>query len=84
MIRLIPLEETISDQELIKDERVAILATLIQDKFLLTGPIVETVRADLDKLDAEALALLVRQILHFDTFEEVEQWVSAHTPQTVA
>jgi hypothetical protein len=33
MLRLTPLEETISGQELIKNERVAILATQIQDKF---------------------------------------------------
>jgi cell fate (sporulation/competence/biofilm development) regulator YmcA (YheA/YmcA/DUF963 family) len=37
-------------------------------------------RADLDKLDAEALALLVRQILHVDTFEEVEQSITEHQP----
>ncbi|MEZ4859733.1 MAG: DUF2887 domain-containing protein [Caldilineaceae bacterium] len=82
MLRLTPLEETVSGQELIKDERVAILATLIQDKFLLTEPLVESVRADLDKLDVETLALLVRQILHFDTFEELEHWVAARLPQT--
>jgi len=81
MLRLMPLEETISGQELLKDAHVAILTTQIQDKFLLSEPLVETVRADLDKLDAETLALLVRQILHFDTFEELENWVAARLPQ---
>jgi len=81
MLRLMPLEETISGQELLKDAHVAILTTQIQDKFLLSEPLVETVRADLGKLDAEELALLVRQILHFDTFEELENWVAAHLPQ---
>lgn len=84
MIRLIPLAETISGQELIKVTRITILATQIQEKFLLSDPLVETVRADLDKVDAETLALLVRQILHLDTFEEVEHWVAAHTSHPVA
>lgn len=84
MLRLTPLEETISGQELIKDAHVAILTTQIQDKFLLTGPMVESVRADLDKLDAASLALLVRQILHFATFEELEQWIAARLSQTTA
>lgn len=84
MLRLTPLEETISGQELIKDAHVAILTTQIQDKFLLTGPMVESVRADLDKLDAAALALLVRQILHFATFEELEHWVTARLPRATA
>lgn len=76
MLRLTPLEETISGQELIKNAHVAILAAQIQDKFALSGPLGETVRSDLDKLDAKALAMLVRQILHFDTFEELENWIA--------
>jgi hypothetical protein len=36
MIRLTPFAETVSGQELIKNERVAILITLIQDKFNLS------------------------------------------------
>ncbi|MCB0186439.1 MAG: hypothetical protein KDE31_19360, partial [Caldilineaceae bacterium] len=84
MLRLTPLEETISGQELLKDAHVAILTAQIQEKFLLSEPLVETVRADLGKLDTEELALLVRQILHFDSFEEVEQWIAARIPQTAA
>lgn len=84
MLRLTPLEETISGQELIKDAHVAILTTQIQDKFRLSDVLVETIRADLNKLDAEALALLVRQILHLDTFEDLEQWIADHHPHTPA
>lgn len=80
MLRLTPLEETISGQELIKNAHVAILTTQIQDKFNLSSTLIESVHTDLDKLDAEALRILVRQILHFETFEALEQWVADHLP----
>ena len=80
MLRLTPLEETISGQELIKNAHVAILTTLVQDKFNLSSTLIESVRADLDKLDAEALANLVRQLLHFDSFEALEAWIAARQP----
>jgi predicted transposase/invertase (TIGR01784 family) len=84
MLRLTPLEETISGQELIKNAHVDILAALIQDRFGLSEALSETVRADLDKLDGQALTTLVRQILHFDTFEELETWIADRLPQTIA
>ncbi|MFZ4662215.1 MAG: hypothetical protein ACOYNY_34720 [Caldilineaceae bacterium] len=84
MLRLTPLEETISGQELIKNAHVDILAALIQDRFGLSEALSETVRADVDKLDGQALTTLVRQILHFDTFEELETWIADRLPQTIA
>ena len=84
MLRLTPLEETISGQELIKNAHVTILAALIQDKFALSGSLSETIRADLNKLDAQALTTLVRQILHFDTFEELENWIAERLLQMTA
>ena len=80
MLRLTPLEETISGQELIKNAHVAILTTQVQDKFNLSSTLIESVRADLDKLDAEALASLVRQILHFDSFEALAAWLAERQP----
>lgn len=84
MLRLTPLEETISGQELIKNERVAILTTQIQDKFTLSDQLVETVRMDLEKLSSDLLYQLIRQILHFETFEALEQWVADHLPMKQA
>ena len=81
MIRLTPFAETVSGQELIKNERVAILITLIQDKFNLSTTRIESMLA---QLDAETLTVLVRQILHVDTFEELEHWVATRFPQTTA
>lgn len=75
MLRLTPLEETISGQELIKNERVAILTAQIQDKFALSDKMVKSVRANLETLSSDTLHHLVRRILHFDTFEALEQWI---------
>ncbi len=80
MLRLTPLEETISGQELIKNERITTLITLIQDRFGVSDKLLETVRLDLEKLNTDTLYLLIRQILHFDTFEALEQWVADHLP----
>lgn len=72
------MAETTSGQELIKNERVAMLTAQIQGKFALSDKLIEAVRADLEKLDADALSLLIRQILHFDTFTALEQWLEEY------
>jgi predicted transposase YdaD len=78
MLRLTPLEETISGQELIKDAHVAILATQIQDKFTLSDEQIETIRVDLETLELDELKLLVQRILHFDTLDALKQWIVDH------
>jgi phosphoenolpyruvate-protein kinase (PTS system EI component) len=80
MIRLTPLAETTSGQELIKNERVAMLTMQIQDKFTLSDKLVKSVRTNLEKLSSDTLHQLIRQILHFDTFETLEQWIEEHLP----
>jgi len=76
MLRLTPLEETVSGQELIKNERVKTLTRLTAQKFSLSLEAAEAIRIELDKLDVDALEHLLDQILALDTFEQVEQWVS--------
>ena len=80
MLRLTPLEETISGQELIKNERVSTLTALIQDRFTLSDKLVQSVRTNLETLSSDTLHQLIRQILHFDTFETLEQWIEDHLP----
>jgi hypothetical protein len=80
MNRLTPFAETRSGQALIKNERVAMLTEQIQDKFKLPDKLVATLRTDLEKLNADTLYLLIRQILHLDTFETLEQWIEEHLP----
>ncbi len=78
MLRLTPLEETISGQELLKNDRVMMLATLVQNKFTLSDEQIETIRVDLEKLELQELKLLVQRILHFDTLDGLKQWIADH------
>ena len=80
MLHLTPLRETASVQEVLKEDRVDMLATQIQDKFKLSSKLIEALCADLEKLNLEDLKLLIRQILHFTSFEELEQWIAEHLP----
>ena len=80
MLRLTPLRETASVQEVLKEDRVDMLTAQIQDTFKLSDKLVTTVRTDLEKLNADTLYLLIRQILHLDTLEALEQWIADHQP----
>jgi predicted transposase YdaD len=80
MLRLTPLRETASVQEVLKEDRVDMLTAQIQDKFKLSDKLVTTVRTDLEKLNADMLYLLIRQILHLDTLEALEQWIAEQSP----
>jgi hypothetical protein len=81
MLRLTPLAETISGQELIKDERVAMLTRLIRRKFALSEEMVEAVHEELQRLDLESLQELFDQILEMDAFEQLELWIANRLPE---
>lgn len=72
MLRLTPLAETISGQELLKDDRIETLVRLIQRKFVISAEMREVVTSDLQKLEPPVLRTLLDQIFEFDTFEELE------------
>ena len=80
MLRLRPLVETISGQELLKEERIEALCEQIQEKLSVSDEVIATLQQELQKLDLESLKLLRRQILHVDTLEELEQWITEHLP----
>jgi hypothetical protein len=82
MLRLTPLEETASGQELLKNERVETLTELIQLKFVLSPGMVEAITADLQKLDLESLKALLRQILKIETIEQLESWIKDHLSES--
>ena len=84
MLRLTPLEETISGQELIKNERVKTLARLIARKFSLSAELTETIQLELDGLDLDTLQNLLDQVLDIDTFEQLEQWIADRLPKQQA
>ena len=83
MLRLTPLAETTSGQQLLKRDRVATLAELIQAKFELSPELTEATRAELEKLELTTLKVLFRQILRISTFEQLELWISDHLPENV-
>lgn len=80
MIRLTPLAETTSGQELIKDERVALLMQMISRKFALSAELTESANHELQRLELKSLKELFNEILYANTFEELETWITAHTP----
>ena len=80
MLRLTPLEETISGQELIKNERVKTLARQLTRKFTLSTELVETLNLELDQLDPATLEQLLDLVLDFATYEQVEQWITDRLP----
>jgi uncharacterized membrane protein affecting hemolysin expression len=80
MIRLTPLEETTSGQELIKNERVKTLARQLTRKFTLSTELVETLNIELDQLDPATLEQLLDLVLDFATYEQVEQWITDRLP----
>jgi predicted transposase YdaD len=80
MLRLTPLRETASVQEVIKEERIDLLLNQIEVKFGISSEIAEAVAVDLAKLDMNVLKALFRQLLRLETFEQVEVWISDHLP----
>ena len=53
MLRLTPLAETNSGKALIKNERVAIIVALVQEKFALADAQTEVLHANVQKLALE-------------------------------
>lgn len=78
MLRLTPLRETTSGQELLKEERIEILLNQVDVKFGISPEMSEVVAADLERLDMNALKALLRQLLRLDTFEQLELWIADH------
>lgn len=80
MLRLTPLRETASVQEVLKEDRVDMLMRQIQTKFLLSAELRQALSTDLFELDMEALKTLIEQILRINSLEELEQWIAEHQP----
>lgn len=80
MIRLTPLADTISGQELIKNERVKTLDRQLTRKFALSAELAEILQSELAQLEAATLAQLLDLVLDFVTYEQVEQWIADRLP----
>ncbi|MEZ4726092.1 MAG: DUF2887 domain-containing protein [Caldilineaceae bacterium] len=84
MLRLTPLRETASVQEVLKEERIEILVSQIEVKFGISPEMADEVEANLMQLDMNALKALFKQLLRLDTFEQLELWISDHLPERSA
>lgn len=82
MLRLTPLRETISGQELLKEDRVDMLARQIQRKFTLAPDLLTATIFDLNQLELDSLRTLIGEILFIDTLEQLEQWITDHVLAT--
>ena len=80
MIRLTPLRETASFQELLKEERVNLLLLLIESKFTFPDAVRKGLCADLANLPMDTLPMLFPQMLHINSLEQLEQWIADLQP----
>ena len=83
MLRLTPLRETISGQELLKEDRIEILLNQIEVKFDISSEVAERLEANLTQLDTNTLKVLLRQLLRLDTFEQLQLWIADHLAERV-
>lgn len=81
MLRLTPLRETASVQEVLKEDRAEILSAFIQAKFTLSPEIMEAIQGELQKLTLENLKLLATQLLNLPTIEQLEVWIAERLPK---
>lgn len=84
MLKLTPLRETSSVQEVIKEELVGLLTRHIQRKFTLSEALTADLIVALERLEANQLEALFDQILDIDTYEVLEQWIDKRLPAEVA
>ncbi len=84
MLRLTPLRETTSGQELLKEGQIVILSEFIKAKFFMSAELVEMIQNDFEKLPLESLQTLARQLPVIPTIEQLEVWLADHLPQRVA
>ena len=81
MLQLRPLSETISGQELIKEERILLLGRMIRRKFALSDELTVAIKIELEKLETPVLGDLSEFILDMGTLEELERWITEHLPK---
>lgn len=84
MLRLTPLRETTSGQELLKEDRIDILLNQIEVKFGISPEMAEKLTTELAQLDVTTLKALLRQLLRLETLEQLQFWIADHLPEQVA
>lgn len=82
MIRLTPFAETISGQELIRNDRLSILMQQIRYKFKPSDELAENISHEVKRLDLASLKEIILQMFDIYTIEELETLIAVHTPVT--
>lgn len=77
MIRLTPLREIASFQEILTEDRIALLMLLIGNKFSLSDELRKALQNELESLAMDTLRMLFTQVLPIDSLEQLERWIAA-------
>ena len=81
MLRLTPLRETTSVQEVLQEHSIEMLMKQIQIKLQPSAEVRETIEANLEKLPLPSLEDLFDHILALDTLEQLQQWIDSYLPE---
>ncbi len=80
MLRLTPLRETESVQEVLKEEWLDVLLPMIRRKFALSEKVQAALLHDLQTLDADQLKALVSNFWEITSVEGLERWIAGQLP----
>ncbi|MCB0123791.1 MAG: DUF2887 domain-containing protein [Caldilineaceae bacterium] len=84
MLRLTPLRETASFQEVFKEEWLDVLLPMIRRQFVISEEIQDALHRDLALLDADSLKALIPILQELNRVEDLERWIAEHHPHTLA
>lgn len=84
MLRLTPLRETASFQEVFKEEWLDVLLPMIRRQFAISEEIQDALHRDLALLDADSLKALIPILQELNRVEDLERWIAEHHPHTLA
>ena len=82
MLRLTPLRETASFQEVFKEEWLDVLLPMIRRQFAISEEVQDALHRDLQLLDADSLKALMPILQEINRVEDLEQWIADHHPHT--
>lgn len=83
MLRLTPLRETESVQEVLKEDRTEMLLRLLKKKFIVSATEELGLTSALMELNMDTLEVLFEQLLQIDSLEQLERWIAEHQPVEV-
>ncbi len=79
MLRLTPLRETESVQEVLKEEWLDVLIPMIRRQFVISDEVQEALLRDLQTLAADRLKALIPILWEINSVESLERWIAEQT-----